>query len=108
MNCFNKFVQTAVNACRQRDDNPNCSVVAETMKLLANNSYGYQFIDRSRQSITQYTNDGKTHSAINNEKFKRMGYINDQFYEVELANFEIEHKEPVIAGLSRLPYSTLS
>ena len=34
--CFNKFVQSAVDARRQRDDNPNSSVVAETMKLLAN------------------------------------------------------------------------
>ena len=37
--CFSSFVQSAVNARRQ-DENPNSSVVAETMKLLANSSYG--------------------------------------------------------------------
>ena len=37
--CFNSFVLSAVNARRQRDENLNSSVVAETMKLLANNSY---------------------------------------------------------------------
>ena len=36
--CFNKFVQSAVDARRKGDDNPNSSVVAETMKLLANSS----------------------------------------------------------------------
>ena len=38
--CFNNFVQSAVDARRQGDENPNSSVVAETMKLLANSSYG--------------------------------------------------------------------
>ena len=47
--CFNKFVQSAVDARRQGDENSNSSVVAETMKLLANSSYGYQIMDRSRQ-----------------------------------------------------------
>ena len=46
--CFNTFVQSAVDARRQGDEYPNSSVVAETMKLLANSSYGYQIMDRSR------------------------------------------------------------
>ena len=39
--CFNSIVQSAMDARRQGDENPNSSVVAETMKLLANSSYGY-------------------------------------------------------------------
>ena len=39
--CFNNFVQSAVDARRQKHESPNSSVVAETMKLLANSSYGY-------------------------------------------------------------------
>ena len=42
--CFNSFVQSAVDAREQGDENPNSSVVAETMKILANSSYGYQII----------------------------------------------------------------
>ena len=38
--CFNSFAQSAVDARRQGDENPNSSVVAETKKLLANSSYG--------------------------------------------------------------------
>ena len=44
---FNNFVQSAVDARRQGDENPNSSVVAETMKRLANSSYGYHVMDRS-------------------------------------------------------------
>ena len=43
--CFKGFVHSAVDARRQGDENPNSSVVAETMKLLANSSYGCQIID---------------------------------------------------------------
>ena len=57
--CFNNFVQSAVDARRQEDENPNCSVVAETIKLLAKSSYGYQIMDRSRHTVTKYLNDQK-------------------------------------------------
>ena len=49
--CFNSFVQAAVDARRKGDENPNSSVVAETMKLLSNSSYGYQIMDRSRHTV---------------------------------------------------------
>ena len=52
--CFNKFVQSVVDTRWQGDENPISSVVAETVKLLTNNSYDYQIIDRSRHSVTKY------------------------------------------------------
>ena len=105
--CFNKFMQSAVNDRREGDENPNFSVVAETMKLLANSSYGYQIMDRSRHTVTKYLNDEKTHGAINAKVFKRLDHINDQLYEVELAKAEIEHRKPIIAGFSILQYAKL-
>ena len=63
--CFNNFVQSVVNARREGDENPNSSVVAETMKLLANSSYGYQIMDCSPHTVTKNLNDEKTHGAIN-------------------------------------------
>ena len=69
VNCFSNFVQYAANARRQGDENPSSNVVAKTVKLLANSSYGYQIMDCSRHSITIYTNDEKTHAAINKRMF---------------------------------------
>ena len=66
-NCFNNFVQSAVDARREGDENSNSTVVAETMKPLANSSYGYQITDRSRHTVTKYLIDGKTHRAINSK-----------------------------------------
>ena len=94
--CFSSFVQSAVNARRQGDENPNSSVVTGTSKFLANSSYGYQIIDRSRQTVTKYLNDEKTHSANNKKLFKQLNFIIDQWYEVELVKSEIERREPII------------
>ena len=105
--CFNNFVQSAVDARRQGDENPNSSVVVETMKLLANSSYGHQIMDRSRHTVTKYLNDEKTHSAINSKMFKRLNHITDQLYEVELVKSEIEHREPIIVGFFILQYAKL-
>ena len=78
---------------RQGYENPNSSVVTETMKLLANSSYGYQIMDRSRHTVTKYLTDGKTHSAINSKMFKRLNHITDQLYAVELVKPEIAHRD---------------
>ena len=96
--CFDNFVQSAVDARRQRDENPNWSVVAETMKLLANSSYSYQIMDRSRHTVTKYLTDEKTHSAISSKMFKLLIHITDQLYEVEFVKSENEHIEPIIVG----------
>ena len=105
--CFNSFVQPAVDPRRQGEENPNLSVVAETIKLLANSSYGYQIMDRSRHTITKYLTDEKTHAAINSKLFTQLDHVNNSLYEVELAKAQIEHKEPIIVGFFILQYAKL-
>ena len=103
--CFNTFVQSAVNDRREGDENPNTSVVAETVKLFANSSCGYQILDRSLHTVTNNLSDEKTHEAINTKLFKRLDHINDQFYEVEMAKADIEHRKPIIIGFLKLQYA---
>ena len=106
-NCFYFFVQSAVDARRQGDENPNSSAVAETMKLLANSSYGYQIMDRSRHTVTKYPTDKTTHSGINSKMFKRLNHITGQLYEVELVKLEIDHRELILVGFFILQYAKL-
>ena len=104
---FNSFVQSAVDARRQGDENPNSNVVAETMKLPANSFYGYQIMDRSRHTVTKYLANKKTHAANNSKLFKKLDLVNNSLYEVELAKAQIEHKEPIIVGFFILQYANL-
>ena len=100
-------MQSAVNARREKDEKPNSSVVAETMKLLGNSSCGYQIMDRSHHTVTKCLSDEKTHGAINTKLFRRLVYINGQLYEVEFAKAEIEHREPIIVGFFIFQYAKL-
>ena len=79
--CFNNFVQSVVDAYREGDENPLSGVVAETMKLLGNSSYGYQIMDRSRHTITKYLNDEKTHKATNEPLFERLHTFEKDLYQ---------------------------
>ena len=105
--CFNDFVQSVVDARRKADENLDSSVVAETMKLLGNSSYGYQIMDRSRHTETLYLNEEKTHKAINNRLFRRLNSVSRDIYEVELVKSTIEHREPIIVGFFILQYAKL-
>ena len=105
--CFNIFVQSAVDARRQGDKNPNSSVVAENVQLLANSSCGYQIMDRNRHTVTKYLFDEKTRSAINSKMFKGLNHLTDQLYEVELVKSEAEHREPIIVGFFILQHAKL-
>ena len=64
-------------------------------------------MDRSRHTVIMYVNDEKTHSAINNKHFKRLNFITDQLYEVELVKSEIEHRETIVVGFFILQYAQL-
>ena len=105
--CFNNFVQSVVDARRAGYENADSSVVTETMKLLSNSSYGYQFLERSRHPETKHLNDEKTHKAINGKMFKRLNIVSKEIYEVELAKSKIEHREPIIVGFFILQYAKL-
>ena len=94
---FNKFVLSVVHAKREGDENSLFGVVAETMKLL---SWGYQIMDRSRHTVTKYSNDEKT---INEPLVKRL----KDLYEIELLKSTIEHKESIIVGFFILQYAKL-
>ena len=90
--CFNSFVQSAVDARRQGDENPNSLVDAERKRLLANSSYGYQNKDGSRYTVTTYLSCKKAHAAIDSKLFKNLDHVNNALHDVELAKGQIEHK----------------
>ena len=103
----NGTVITVVDTRREGDENPLSGVVAETMKLLGNSSYGYQIMDRSRHTITKYLNADKSHKAINEPLFRRLNTVEKDLYELELLKSTNEHREPIIVGFFILQYAKL-
>ena len=107
MKCFNSFVQSAVNAGREGDENSTSNVVAEVMKILANSLYGCHFMGHSRHTETKYLSDEKTNGAIIERMFRHLGYLDDKLYKVGLVKLGIEHKETMIVEVFILLYAKL-
>ena len=103
--CFNSFLLSAVDARRQKDENPNSSVVAETIKLLGKSVFGYQILEHHRHTVTKYLNDETMLDAINSKLFRKLHHVNHALYQVKLAKSEIEHTELIIVGFLILQYA---
>ena len=102
---LNSCVQSAVDARKQKDENPNSSVVAETMKLLAKSYSGNQKIDRSQQTLTKHLSHEKTHAAINRKHFRKPIHKTNALYGVEVAKAVIDDQEPIILGFFNPQYA---
>ena len=103
LSCFNSLVQSALNARSDVDENANSSFVADTRKLLAKSSHGYQIMDWSRHTVTKYLSEEKTHGTINSKRiFKRLGCINDNSMKWSLSSKKLNTKnEQLLDFLSR-------
>ena len=77
--CFNSCVHSPMEARRKTDENPNSSVVADTMKPLARRSYGYQNMNREGHYVTKCVGDEKTHGVINSKFFRKLGHKSTAF-----------------------------
>ena len=104
---FDSFVQLAVDARIQSDENPNSTVTPKTMKLLANSCYDYQNIDRRRQTVLKYLSDGITHAAMNNEFFRKLDHLSNALNDGELAKTQIERTELILIWFFILVYAKL-
>ena len=77
------------------------------MKLVANSSYGYQIVDKSRHTVTKYLNNEKTDKTINSMFFEKTNHLKDNLYEIDSVKADIKHKGPIIVGFFILQYPKL-
>ena len=78
------------------------------MKLIVNSSYGYQILDRSKHSKTQYVVGAEVDKMVNERKFKNLNVLPSYFCEVEMVKSEVNHREPIIVGLFIMQYAKLT
>ena len=79
--CFNTFMQWAVHASKQSDENPKSSVFTETVRLPDKRSCGYQIMDWSRYTVRKYLSDEKRHAAFKSKLFKKLDLVINPLYQ---------------------------
>ena len=81
---------------RDGDRNPAFSVVATTSKLITNRAYGYQILDRSRQTKTKYIVGFAINSMMKDRFFRKFNELPNQIYEVKFA--EEDHRAQLLVS----------
>ena len=102
---FNSFVHSAADA--KKTNWRKSSVVAETMKLPPNSSYGYKIMDPSWNNVTKYLSYEKTLAADNKNLAMKLDHLINSMYKAELSKAQINHKEPILVGFFNLQYAKL-
>ncbi len=85
LSCFEEFASRVSAARRDGDRDPDCSLVAETMKLLGNCGYGKTVTNQMRFCDVTYANTDQASHLINSSRFRKLNQIDEGVYEVESA-----------------------
>ena len=105
--CFKKFGESVSEARRAGDiDSAKC-ILAETMKLIGNSSYGKTLTNINNHCDIYFLNDKDTAKKINSPLFKKATPLSDDWNEVEMRKPNLIHKLPLHIGFFVYQYAKL-
>ncbi|XP_071847518.1 uncharacterized protein [Apostichopus japonicus] len=105
--CFRTFGESVSNARRAGDRDPSKAIIADTMKLIGNSSYGKTITNRERHTNVKMADASSSSKMVNSPAFRDLNFIVDDCYEVELAKSSIKMDLPIQIGLFVYQYAKL-
>ncbi|XP_072022325.1 uncharacterized protein [Amphiura filiformis] len=96
--CFSQFVDAVSDARRMGDSDPSKSIIADTMKLMGNSSYGKTITNKYRHRNIKITNTDHASRLVNEHLFRDLNTISENCYEVEMAKAKIKQDLPIQVG----------
>ena len=96
--CFKAFGEAVSDARRAGDSDPCKSIIADTMKLIGNCSYGKTITNKERHRNVNVCDEKKAQKQVNNSLFRDLNPIAADCYEVEMAKKKIRMDLPVQIG----------
>ncbi|KAJ8021643.1 hypothetical protein HOLleu_38905 [Holothuria leucospilota] len=105
--CFRVFGEAVSNARRAGDSDPSKAIIADTMKLIGNSSYGKTITNREKHTNVKLGDASTSSRMINSSTFRDLNFIADDCYEVELAKSTIKMDLPIQIGLFVYQYAKL-
>ena len=80
--CFQHFGESVSTARRAGDADPDKAIIADTMKLLGNSTYGKTVTNIDRHRDVSYCTEVVTSACVNNKRFRQLDIVADDAYEV--------------------------
>ena len=104
---FNSFMTQVAQARLDGDRDNDKALIAETMKLIGNSSYGKLITNKEKHHDIVYVNESEIGTEIMDEHFYNMTELPDGYYEVEKSKKKINLDLPIPLGVFILNYAKL-
>ena len=105
--CFKPFVDAVSNAHRVGDADPSKAIIADTMKLVGNSSYGKTITNKERHRQVKFCDDDEVPNLINSPFFRELNPIDGNTYEVQSSKKKIKLDLPLQVGFFVYQYAKL-
>ncbi|KAL9973270.1 hypothetical protein ACROYT_G019700 [Oculina patagonica] len=105
--CFEPFGEAVSDARRAGDVDPNKAIIADTMKLVGNSSYGKTINDQERHREVKFCEETKASRLINTPFFRGIDQIEGNTYEVQSCKKTIKLNLPMQIGFFVYQYAKL-
>ena len=104
---LNSFMMQVAKARLGGDCDNDKALIAETMKLIGNSSYGKLITNKEKHHDTVYVNESEIGTEIIDEHFYNLTELPDGYYEVEKTKKKINLDLPFHLGVFILNYAKL-
>ena len=104
---FNSFMTQVAQARLDGDRDNDKTLIAETMKLIGNSSYGKLITNEEKHHDIVYVNESEIGTEIIDEHFYNLTELPDGYYEVEKSKKKINLDLPIHLGVFILNYAKL-
>ena len=105
--CFKPFGDAVSNARRAGDADPSKAIIADTMKLVGNSSYGKTITNKERHRQVKFCDDDEVPNLINSPFFRELNPIDDDTYKVESSKKKIKLDLPLQVDFFVYQYAKL-
>ena len=105
--CFKPFGDAVSNARRAGDADPSKAIIADTMKLVGNSSYGKTITNKERHRQVKFCDDDEVPNLINSPFFRELNPIDDDTSEVQSSKKKIKLDLPLQVGFFVYQYAKL-
>ena len=105
--CFQQFGQAVSDARRAGDTNKDMAIIADTMKLIGNSSYGKTITNKEKHRTVKVCDFVAATKFVQALNFRDAAPITEDCYEVEMAKNTIKENLPIQIGLFVYQYAKL-
>ena len=105
--CFKPFGDAVSEARREGDQSPEKAIIADSMKLLGNSSYGKTITNVLKHTEVTYCDEDTAQALVNSKRFKKMDQVTEHVYEVEQLKKVVKINLPYQIGFTVYQYAKL-